>query len=117
MATQLESRQAGQPDEQILAELVRRIVESVNPLRIILFGSAARGRMGPDSDLDVLITMPDGVHRRQTAQKAYMSLYGLGAAKDLVVATESDIHSYSDNPSLVLYPAIREGKEIYSVPR
>jgi predicted nucleotidyltransferase len=37
-----------------LDELVRRIVEAVNPLRIILFGSAARGEMGPDSDIDVL---------------------------------------------------------------
>ncbi|MDZ7344786.1 MAG: hypothetical protein ONA90_09785 [candidate division KSB1 bacterium] len=32
-----------QPDEQKLQELVQRIVDAVHPLRIILFGSAARG--------------------------------------------------------------------------
>jgi len=32
--------------------LVARIVEIAQPDRIILFGSAARGDMGPDSDID-----------------------------------------------------------------
>jgi predicted nucleotidyltransferase len=36
-----------------LDEAVRRIVESVHPRRIILFGSAARGDGRPDSDLDL----------------------------------------------------------------
>jgi predicted nucleotidyltransferase len=53
------------PDEQKLQELVQRIVETVHPLRIILFGSAARGEMGPNSDLDVLVAMPDDVHRER----------------------------------------------------
>ena len=52
-----------QPDTRLLEELVQRIVEAVHPLRIILFGSAARGEMGPNSDLDVLVVMPDGIHR------------------------------------------------------
>jgi len=51
------------PDAALLDELVRRIVESVRPLQITLFGSAARGEMGPHSDLDVLVVMPDGCDR------------------------------------------------------
>jgi len=46
------------PDPVLLDELVRRTVEAVQPRRIILFGSAARGTMGPQSDLDVLVVMP-----------------------------------------------------------
>ena len=57
-----------QPDANVIDQLVERIVEVVNPLKIILFGSAARGEMGPDSDVDVLVVMPNGVHRRRTAQ-------------------------------------------------
>jgi predicted nucleotidyltransferase len=102
-----------EPDERILSELVRRIVESVAPKRIILFGSAARQTMGPDSDLDVLVIMPDDAHRRRTAHAIYRSLRGLGAAKDVVVVTESDVRQYEGNPSLVLYPALRQGKELY----
>ncbi|MHB9028749.1 MAG: nucleotidyltransferase domain-containing protein [Candidatus Latescibacterota bacterium] len=101
------------PDPEIVSEMVRRIVETVHPLRIILFGSAARGEMGEHSDLDVLVIMSDGVHRRQTAQAIYRSFWGLGFAVDVLVATPSDIQNYGQNPSLVLFPALREGKEIY----
>ena len=102
-----------QPDQGTLDDLVRRIVEAVHPLRIILFGSAARGEMGADSDLDVLVVMPDGTHRRKTIGFLYERLYGLGKAKDIIVATESDIRSYADSPGLIYGTALREGKELY----
>ncbi len=104
---------AGEPDREVLEEMVRRIVGAVNPVRIILFGSAARGQMRSDSDLDVLVVMPDGVHRRRTAQSIYRKLSGLGMAKDIVVVTEGDVREHGDNSSLVLYPALQQGKEIY----
>ena len=50
------------PDPKILDDLVRRIVEVAHPRQIILFGSAARGDMGPQSDIDVLVVVPDGTH-------------------------------------------------------
>lgn len=99
--------------EATLNELVRRIVETVHPLKILLFGSAARGQMGPNSDIDILVVMPDGVHRRRTAQAIYRGLLGMGIAKDVVVVTESDIRDYGNNPSMVLFPALREGRELY----
>ena len=46
--------------------LVRQIVSLVNPLKIILFGSAAREEMNPDSDIDLLVVMPEGTHRIET---------------------------------------------------
>ncbi len=101
-------------EQRLLDRLVSKIVETVHPRRIILFGSAARGQMGPHSDLDLLVVMPDGIHRRRTAQAIYLGLSGLGIAKDIVVVTESDVRTYGDNPSLVLFPALREGREIYS---
>jgi len=38
--------------------IIGRIINSVHPLRIIIFGSAARGEMAPDSDVDVMVVMP-----------------------------------------------------------
>ncbi len=99
--------------QDVLDQLVSRIVEIVQPRRIILFGSAAKGQMGPESDLDILVIMPDGIHRRQTAQKLYRHLPAIGIGKDIIVVTESDVRNYGGNPSLVLYPALREGKEVY----
>ena len=102
------------PDPNIIDDLVRRIVEVVHPLRIILFGSAARGDMGPDSDIDILVVVPDGTHQRHTVQTIYRHLIGLRATVDVVVATESDLQQYGDNFSLVYYPALREGRAIYA---
>ena len=98
---------------EIVSDLVQRVVAAVHPRRILLFGSAARAQMGPHSDLDILIVMPDETHRRRTAQAIYRSLSGLGVSKDVVVATESDLSAYGGNPALVLFPALREGRGIY----
>ena len=100
-------------DKGILDRLVARIVESVQPCRIILFGSAARGQMGPHSDVDLLVVVRDGVHRRRTAQRLYLALMGLGITKDIVVVTESDVREFAEEPSLVIHPALREGRELY----
>jgi len=97
-----------------LDEMVRRIVASVLPCRIILFGSAARGQMGPHSDLDVLVIMPDGTDRRQTSQQIYRDLWGLGFAKDIVVVTEADIREYADNQYLIIHTALSEGQTLYA---
>ena len=100
-------------DNPLLAEVIRHTVETVRPLRIILFGSAARGDMEANSDLDLLIVMPDGTNRRHTARRVYRALAGLGVPKDIIVVTEEDIRLYGDDPGLVIRPALSEGKELY----
>ena len=99
--------------EDVVADLVRRIVRTVDPKRIILFGSAVRNQMGPHSDVDLLVVMPDGAHRRQTARRIYRALSGMGISKDIVVVTESDVRQFADEPSLVICPALKEGRELY----
>jgi len=98
---------------ELLEEIVRRISGAVHPLRVILFGSAARGEMGPASDVDLLIVMPDGTHRRDAGRKAFRALSGLGIAKDVIVVTERDLKEFGENPSLVIKPALEEGREVY----
>jgi hypothetical protein len=62
----------------------------------------------------LLVVMPEGVHRRRTAQLIYRHLLGFGVATDVVVATENDLRKYGDNFSLVYYPVLREGRQIYA---
>lgn len=94
------------------ASCVRRVVDAVHPTRIVLFGSAARGEMHAHSDLDVLIVVPDGTHRRQTAALLSRVHFDLGAPKEIVV-TEGDVRQYRDEASLVMLPALAEGRELY----
>ena len=102
------------PDPALVDHLVGQIVAEVQPLRIVLFGSAARGEMGPASDLDLLVVMPDGTHRRKTAQHLYRTVTGLGHPFDVVVATPSDLQKHKDTVGLVYRGALREGRELYA---
>ena len=95
-------------------DLVKRIVEAAHPLRIILFGSAARGEAGTHSDIDVLVVVAEGEHRRRTAQIIYRRLLGFGLPVDVVVATVEDMEQYSDSPALVYKAALTDGRELYA---
>ena len=98
----------------MLGELVLRVKAAMQPLRIILFGSAARGRLGPNSDLDILVVAADGTRCRQAAQAVYQRLIGFAWPVDVIVATETDLRENASNFSLVYFPALREGKVIYA---
>ena len=102
-----------QPNPEVIEQLVRRIIELVYPLRIILFGSAARGEMESDSDIDVLVVMPEGVHRRRTVQLLYRQIRGLGVPFDILVATPNDLEVHRDNIGLIYQTILREGREVY----
>ena len=107
------------PPTQQLDELVNRIVQAVHPERIILFGSGARGDMRPDSDLDVLdldvlVVMPEGTHRRHTAQFLHTQLFGLPFAVDILVTTPSLLEKHRHNIGLIYREILAEGTELYA---
>jgi predicted nucleotidyltransferase len=101
------------PDPAILAEVVRRIVDVARPDRIVLFGSAARGQMGPDSDLDLLVVKSGVSHRRQLAQQIYRGLLGLTVPVDVIVVTPEDVEQYRDKVGSIIGPALDEGQVVY----
>ena len=101
-------------EADVLNELVRRIVAEVHPLRVVLFGSRARGEARADSDVDVLVLMPEGTHRRHTAESLYQNLRGVGVSVDLIVATPSDLERHKAKPGLVYGHILREGRTLYA---
>lgn len=105
----------GAPTAELLKEVVRRVVAVAHPEKIILFGSAVRGTMGPDSDLDLLVIKAD-VKRRETARLIRRALEGLEPLlpKDVIVVTPADVQKYGDVVGYILRPALREGKVLYA---
>ena len=102
-------------DEEKLQEIIRRIVEVANPERIILFGSAARGEMGPNSDVDLLVIKKGEFDYGNLTGNIYMNLFGVGIAVDIILTTPEQVEKYKNINYLIIAPAIREGKEIYHV--
>jgi predicted nucleotidyltransferase len=101
-------------DQDVLDEIIRRIVRVAQPQRILLFGSFARGNAGPHSDLDLLVIKEGDFHRRRLTRRIYESLTGVGQAVDVIVVTAEDVERYGNVPALIISPAIREGREIYA---
>ena len=99
-------------DQETLDEIIRRVVEVAAPERIILFGSAARGEMGPHSDVDLLI-VKDAPNLRGLTGRIYQRLHGVGAPVDAVMVTPEDVRRYKDSHALVIKPALREGRVVY----
>jgi len=100
--------------QEVLQEIIRRIVEVAQPERIILFGSAARGEIGPNSDVDLLVVKSGPFNHRRLVGDIYMSLHGVGQAVDVVLATPEQTERYRNTHCLVIAPALREGREVYS---
>jgi len=94
-------------------EIVGRIVEAARPERVLLFGSAARGTTGPQSDLDFLVIKAGRYNPRKVAGDIYLRLRGIARAVDLVVVTPQQVEMYRDSPYSVVYPALREGRVVY----
>ncbi len=106
------TKHRGKPDPAILADIVERIVRAATPERIVLFGSAARGEMGPDSDLDLLVIKGGKFNRHRVTTAIYRHLSGeIGV--DAVVVTPEEVERYRDTHCLVICPALREGKVVY----
>ncbi|PJZ55864.1 nucleotidyltransferase domain-containing protein [Leptospira barantonii] len=97
-----------------LENLKNQIVSLVSPLKIILFGSMATGSSNDQSDYDILIVMPKGTKKRETAQFLYRKIENINRPYDLIVATEETIENYSNIPHLVYFHALKDGIELYA---
>ncbi len=102
------------PTDLAVREAVERIVQEVHPTRIILFGSVARREQHRESDVDLLVVMPEGTHKRHTAQRLYRKLRGLPVAVDILVTTEPDLARQKDNPGLIYRTILQEGRQLYA---
>lgn len=103
------------PLDPRLVETISRLVDYLQPERIYLFGSAARGDAGPDSDYDLMVLVSDEVAKdRERLRRIYARLWGTGLAVDVVVWSmrefERRLHVNASLPATVA----REGRVLYA---
>lgn len=100
--------------DQLLAEIVRRILSVGSPERIVLFGSRARGDARPDSDLDLLIVEHSDLPRYRRAARYYLALTGAFPGKDIVVWTPEEVAEWRGVPTSFISTALREGRTLHA---
>lgn len=103
--------------EALLQRMVRAIVAEVDPLRVVLFGSHARGDAHRDSDVDLLVVEdePFGAARCRLDEyeRIYLAVAGLGVAKDILLYSADEIDYWRDSLNHVVGRALREGRVLY----
>jgi predicted nucleotidyltransferase len=103
--------------EQTLAEWVPGVVADLvtvaQPLRVLLFGSVARDTDGPDSDIDLLVVLPqvEGTRRHELTVKLAGAIRA-PVPVDLLVTDPNEIAERGDLPG-ILRVALREGRVVY----
>jgi len=98
-----------------IREAVRRIIERFHPVKIILFGSRARGESRPGSDADLLIVMPVKGSRRDAATSIDLVLSGIRLPMDIIVVTPDDVERGRRVIGSIIQTALREGKVLHEV--
>ncbi len=115
MSEDRENTTTGHVAEETIEEIVRRILSVARPERVILFGSAATGRMTPNSDIDLLVIERDVQDARQEARRIRKAIAGILSPFDVVVMRSERFEETRNVIGGIAWPAARYGKVIYEV--
>jgi len=101
-------------DQDLIQEIVRRVLAVAHPHRVILFGSAAAQSMTRDSDVNLLVLERDPGDTRAESVRIRDALRGLGYPFDVVVMSTETFEESKDIIGGIAYPASKYGRVIYA---
>ena len=96
-----------------IAEAVRILVDATNPIKVILFGSYARGDARNDSDLDLLVVERELVDKRAEMVRLRNLLRPLRIPVDIIVVSKDEFADWAHLNGTVLHWAAREGRVMH----
>jgi predicted nucleotidyltransferase len=100
--------------DDILNEIVNRLVAGLQPETVILFGSHATGTATEHSDIDMLVVVKDSIEPRyRRSRKAYRCLRGITIPTDVLVLTRQEMAEAATVPSSLVARVLQEGKVVY----
>jgi len=92
---------------------VERILRCCSPVRIILFGSRARGDHRPDSDLDLMVVLDRVEDHHAAIVDLRRALADLPVAKDIIVADQPQMERRRLVPGAIEGVVDREGRVVF----
>ena len=100
-------------DNILMNKIVNRIVDTVHPEKIVLFGSHARGAQKQGSDIDLLVIAHSTEPRYRRSMPLYGALSDIMVSMDILVYSPEEIQEWSQVRQAFVTTAIREGKVLY----
>ena len=103
-----------QVTDALLGRIVERLVGEFHPDKIVLFGSRAWGEPDENSDVDLLVVVPESdqpTYRRAT--RAYRSLRDIGVPVDVIVNTRHEVERSKDVTTSLIHKVFAQGKVLY----
>ena len=106
--------------DELLDQMVRAIVEAVDPEQVILFGSRARGDAREESDVDLVVveSEPFGKTRSRRLEAAcvYEALADFDTLTDVLLYSRDEVQHRRNSANHILARALREGTVLYDRP-
>ena len=103
--------------DSLLQDVVSATVDAVDPERIILFGSRARGDARPDSDLDLLVVEREPFagsrSRKQELKRIRRALWRFRVPIDVLIYSRDEIEEWRSSAHHVIGRSLREGVTLY----
>jgi predicted nucleotidyltransferase len=106
-------RGCDQPVSKTLPEAIQRIVQTLNPERIILFGSYAEGTPSEDSDVDLLVIMETDASSKDRSWAVSRLLLPRPFPVDILVKTPQEIDQALQKGDFFIKDVISRGKVLY----
>lgn len=109
-----QGRYDGKTLDELWPAVVDEVVQAVDPVEVVLFGSLARGEGGPDSDIDLLVVLDHiapGDKRQMMAR--IRSAITTFAPVDVIVTDPQELARRGDDAGSILYWPVREGRHVY----
>jgi predicted nucleotidyltransferase len=104
-------------EERAVRPVIDLIVERFNPVRVILFGSRARGQAHRYSDYDLLVVedaTPFGSERTDRVGDLHVELGELNVPPmDVLLHTQAEFDQWRTGRNNVIARAAREGEVVY----
>ena len=100
-------------DLRLIRKVIKQIVVSANPKRIVLFGSHAYGRPGCDSDVDLLVVMESNKRPVDRTIEVSKSLRFYPFPMDILVRTPREIRQRLQIRDPFFEEVVKNGKILY----
>ena len=100
--------------QDLLDRATQRLVAEFQPEQVWLFGSHAWGTPHEDSDVDLMVILPQsGERATRRMQRAHRCLSGIGFPKDVLVPTRAEVDRYRHLRASLFHQVLSRGRKLY----